>query len=437
MYGFKQKGLIVQAFKCGPDYLDPTFHSHVTARPSINLDLHLMGEAGIKQAFYSHLEGADVAIIEGVMGLYDGTSDNFDNGSTAHIAKILELPVVLIVDGSGVSTSIAATVLGYISLDKALSLNAIIINKVSSAHHYHLLKMPIENYTDAKVYGFLEKMLEITLKNRHLGLLPASEVQSLDKILATMYQRAVDTIDFKALALNMKSDLGESLISKGDVDNTTLRLAVAKDEAFYFYYTENLEMLEAGGVELLYFSPIHDKVLPADIDGIYIGGGYPELHLLTLSKNRSMKQAILRVSQAGLPIYAECGGLMYLTKSIVDNSGCAYDMVGVFDTTSKMTTRLQHFGYVTVTTKNDSFFGPVGTLLYGHEFHRSSTDLTDITCLYDVKKSYRVNKQWQCGAYQNNTLGAYAHIHFKSAPEALDNWLAFMKVRKTQWQSQL
>ncbi len=365
MHGFVQRGLTVQAFKAGPDYLDPTFHSFVTKRPSINLDYHMMGEEGIKEAFYSHLENVDVAIVEGVMGLYDGADMSLDNGSAAHIARLLGIPVLLIVDGSGISTTIGAMVLGYKNFDTELNLGGVIINKVGSAMHYQLLSSPIEHYTQINTYGYLPKMKETTLKSRHLGLYPAKEIENLQQMIADMYSQAEETIDYDKIASDFVMSDRPLAVPDKKQSEFKVRLAIAKDEAFYFYYAENLEMFANKGVELVEFSPIHDDALPNNIDGVYIGGGYPELHLEALAANKSMKASILAASKDGLPIYAECGGLMYLTKSIVDLENNQYEMVGVFDTKSEMTTRLQHFGYVNVTTNQDSILGPLGTSLKG------------------------------------------------------------------------
>lgn len=436
MYAFKQRGLTVQAFKCGPDYLDPTFHSHVTGRPSLNLDLHLMGEAAVKDAFYSHLQGVDIAIIEGVMGMYDGADHALDNGSSAHIARILGLPVVLIVDGSGVATSLAATVLGFQQFDSRCHLAGVIINGVGSDHHYKLLVDAITQYTQATCFGYLPKLAFVDMQSRHLGLKPSNEVADIDAQYARLLTAAKDSIDFTALSEKLCFKPAHSPAVK-PVQKGHLRLAIAMDSAFYFYYHENLEMLAARGVELVPFSPLADTGLPANIDGIYLGGGYPELHAVALASNQTLKSAIYQAAHSGMPIYAECGGLMYLMRSLSDLEGNAYPMVGIFAGDAQMTDRLQHFGYVVVTLTQDTILGKAGTRLNGHEFHRSTIDTSAINCSYSVQKARGKRPPWQCGASFNNCLGAYAHLHFKQFPEALDHWVNQMNRRKQCQQNQL
>ncbi len=425
MHAYKQMGYSVQGFKAGPDYLDPTFHSEITGSKSINLDIELMGEEGVKDSFWRYSAGKDVAIIEGVMGLYDGKGDELDNGSSAHLARVLGVPVLLIVSGKGVSTSLSATVFGFEQFDKRVNLKGVIINNVSSKMLFQMLKKSVENYTDVKAYGYLARYQGLILKSRHLGLYPASEIDNFEQIFDDFYQFCKDSIDFETIAKEFAIE--RQTVAELPSKEPDLRLAIAMDDAFYFYYAENLAMLKEKGVELVPFSPIKDEQLPQNIDGIYLGGGYPELYLKELNANQSMRAEIKAASEKGMPIYAECGGLMYLGSAISDLEGNKFDMVGVFAGSSAMTTKLQHFGYVGVELTVDCLLGKKGELLRGHEFHRSQTEFKDDALVYEIHKSRRPSKKWQGGIYKNNTLGAYAHIHFKQLEKALDSWIMTMR----------
>ncbi len=426
MYAYKKMGYRVQAFKCGPDFLDPTFHEVVTERPSYNLDLHLMGQAGMIDTFNRYTQDADVAIVEGVMGMYDGAGHQLDNGSAAHISRILGIPLLLIVDGKGVSTSIAAQVKGYRMLDDRVDLKGVLINRVSSGMLYQLLKDAIVKHTDVKTLGYLPNVATATLESRHLGLLPSSEVADLNQKFEALYSAASDSIDYDGIIKNCTIDQRPAP-QPLPATNQKITMAIAQDEAFYFYYRENLELMQARGIVFKPFSPIHDSALPDGVRGVYIGGGYPELHLEALAQNQSLKRSIKQAAEAGMPIYAECGGLMYLTNRIVDGVGQAFDMVGVFDADAEMTKRLQHFGYVNVELTNDCLIGKAGTTFCGHEFHRSKTEFGGVMLSYNVAKAYRSKKQWQCGATYKNVLGAYTHVHFKQYQHLIEQLIDKMK----------
>ncbi len=435
MYAYKKRGYRVQAFKCGPDYLDPTFHEVVTGRPSYNLDLHLMSEDGIVDSFNRYTQDADVAIVEGVMGMYDGAGHQLDNGSAAHISRILGIPLLLIVDGKGVSTSLAAQVKGYQLLDSAVDLRGVLINRVSSGMLYQLLKEAIEQYSAPAVLGYLPTVAAARLESRHLGLLPSSEVADFNQKLAALYEAAADGIDYDAIERVCQIAARPQPVPLSALA-PVVTMAIAQDEAFYFYYRENLDLMRARGIAFKPFSPLHDSELPADIEGIYIGGGYPELHLEALSNNHAIKQSIKALAATGIPIYAECGGLMYLMEQIVDGAGRSYPMVGLFSGQAAMTARLQHFGYVNVELQADTVIGPAGTNFGGHEFHRSRCEFGDTPLAYCVSKAYRSQKQWRCGAVYHNALGAYTHLHFKQYPHLIDNLIDNMKAWQT-WQNQL
>lgn len=434
--GFHRKGLNVQAFKSGPDYIDPAFHTFVTGNKSRNLDAWLLPEKHIRYLMDKNSENKDLSIVEGVMGFYDGHIVHKDKGSTAHLSKILKAPVVLIINGSGISTSAAAIVYGFQQFDKDVDIAGVIINMVNSERHYDILKEAIEEHTSVKCFGYLKKNTEMNLSSRHLGLIPSYEVEQLKDKIDLISDMMEDSIDFEglmALAENAPEIESEAL-NLENVD-VSLRIGVAMDKAFNFYYQDNLDLLETLGAELVYFSPLNDKSLPESLDGLYVGGGFPEVFAKELSENSDMRLSMKGFVDSDKPVYAECGGLMYMCKEIIDLEGHVFDMVGVIHNQSKMTKKLQRFGYVDVELGDDSIIGPKGLQIKAHEFHRSelTTLDEDVTC-YNVQKDRgkgNVN-HWKCGYSYKNFLGAYAHIHFYNNLDVPKNFLASCKKIKEQ-----
>lgn len=423
----------VQPFKVGPDYIDPAFHSKITGRPCRNLDSYMLDETTIKHLYKKNISDAHMAVIEGVMGLYDGAEIDSDIGTTASIAKILNLPVVLVVDGSKIAGSIAAEVKGYTSFDQTVEFAGVIINRVNSGMHYDLLKKAIEYHTDLKVYGYLKKDLDITLPERHLGLMPTAELAELEAYFDQLADLVEDTVDMKALEdlAKVPGDIElmshtkeEALINQRDIYKG-LRLGIAKDSAFHFYYEDVLALLTELGIDLVAFSPIHDSCLPDHLDGLVIGGGFPEMFGPELEANRSFRQSLLKALEVGIPYDAECGGLMYLCQELTDLEGQAYEMVGWFDGHSKMTSRLQHFGYASLTLDKDCVYGPKGSSIKVHEFHRSKSQING-EMAFELKKirSGQVKKAWQGGYIKGNGVAAYAHKHYYSNLQFLENFLS-------------
>jgi cobyrinic acid a,c-diamide synthase len=401
------KGFKVNAFKSGPDYIDPMFHRFVTNHESINLDLFLMGDAGVKYAFHKHSKG-DISVVEGVMGLYDGVSkEGKEVSSTALLAKTIDAPVVLIIDGSGVSTSAAAEVLGFDQFDKELDIIGVIVNKVHGKKHYELIKEPIERFTGIKCLGYLNRNEAFALESQHLGLIPSEEVYELSKKIEVLGKSIIESVDLDALiALSERNDqmLDSSYYTK--TLQKKYRLAIAKDKAFNFYYQDNLDYLKDKGIDLVEFSPLESKELPSNIDGVYLGGGFPEKFAKTLSENIRLIKAIKEFADQGGMIYGECGGLMYLSKSIIDFDGVKYPMTGVLDLEVEMTSRLQHFGYVEVKNQTITF--------RGHEFHRSKVINENNDTTYLINKFSNPKDFWRGGYTYKNVLAGYPHVHFYS-----------------------
>lgn len=398
------RGYDVQGYKVGPDYIDAAFHRKVTGRASRNLDTYLMGEDGVK-ASYSRGTG-DIGIIEGVMGLYDGKGVTSEY-STASIAKLLKLPILLVITPKAQSLTLCAEIKGIIDFENA-DIAGVILNNVNESY-FKLLKTIIEKNYDIKVFGYLPHTEGIELKSRHLGLVQSSEIEDIDvKIekLGCLLEKYVD-LDAVIKIFTSTENFKESIdLDRFHLKNIGLRTAVAYDRAFSFYYKENLELLEELG-EVVFFSPLKDKSLPDDIDFLYLGGGYPEVFIDELEANESMLQSIKTSLQNGLACYAECGGLMYLTQYIEGKK-----LIGFLNGSSFMKNKLQNFGYAEIEVIENPIITK-GIKINCHEFHKSCVELSDKK-IYKVKKeSYDGTvKEWNCGYLKRNTIAAYAHVHF-------------------------
>ncbi|MBC1548884.1 cobyrinate a,c-diamide synthase [Listeria sp. FSL L7-1434] len=421
MHALKKRGLRVQPFKVGPDYIDTNYHQAITGVASINLDSFLIDDDALLAAlFEKHGESADISVIEGVMGLFDGLGIDRDNASTSFIAKCTKTPVILVVDGKAISTSAAAIVDGFNRFDPELKIAGVIINRVASENHFSLIKGAIERYTDVPVLGYLPKNAAVALPERHLGLVPQEEMTELEAKWELLGDLIAEHVDLDRLLEISKS--GEDLV--GESLDITLpnfsgfRVAYALDAAFHFYYQDNLELIRSTGAMMIPFSPLEDKEVPK-ADFIYIGGGFPEVFAERLAKNSTMRKSILAAHEKGIPIYAECGGLMYLGSALEMNDA-QYEMVGVFSGISKMTTRLRKFGYCTAEPLEDTLIGKKGTAIRGHEFHHSIFETTETPCLQlSKKRDGEIVKAWQGGYQKGNTFASYLHIHFYQNPAIL------------------
>ena len=431
MKALKNRNLEVQGYKVGPDYIDPAFHREVTKKASRNLDSFLMGEDGVIR---NYLEGkGDVGVIEGVMGLYDGIGID-DKASTYEISKLLgNISIVLVLSPKGQGASICAEVEGFKNYKNA-NIAGVVLNSVSEKY-YKLLKYAIEENCKVKVFGYLPKEEKISLSSRHLGLVQSMEILNLEEKLNMCGKLIEEYVDLDGIIDKMQEFKGQ-VKTKEDFKSkkNSLRIGVALDKAFSFYYKDNLEFLESLG-EVIYFSPIEDKDLPENLDFLYIGGGYPEVFKEELENNYSMKKSIKEALDNGLKCYAECGGLMYLTKSI-DGA----EMVGFFNGNSEMTKKLQNFGYCKVKVNKKYFDKSLAESLNfhnmnmdntqedsnktmqeeyfeinAHEFHKSQVNLEE-NKVYEVEKTQYDGEiiKWQCGYIKENTLAGYAHINFQS-----------------------
>jgi len=415
MHGLRSKGLIVQPFKVGPDFIDPSYHGMITNRNSHNLDVWLMGNSGLLRCFTNACQDADIAVVEGVMGLYDGMSGKNNFASTAHVAKILDSPVVLIVDASKGARSIAAIILGFLKFDRKLRIAAVILNKVAGERHARYITDAIGDKVKIPVVGVVYRNPEIEMVERHLGLIPAVELDraKTQKISKTA-QYSAECIDIdRIVSLSGRTPLPPALPRPPKKLSARVKIGIALDESFNFYYFENLISLEMSGAQLVYFSPVKDKNLPDGLDGLILGGGFPEVLADKLESNESMRDSIKQAVDHGMPVYGECGGLMYLTRSISgynDGANTARRMVGVIDADTQMTGKLT-LNY-TEAECNGPIFGK--TQLRGHEFHYSSIQniASDTRFAYNLKKGTGIRDNRDGFVINENGLAAYMHLHF-------------------------
>lgn len=419
----QQRGLRVQPYKVGPDYLDTGWHTALCGVASRNLDGFMLPPSTLNALFGEQMQQADIAVIEGVMGLYDGYGTDPNYCSSAAMAKQLGCPVILLVDGKAVSTSIAATVMGFQHFDPSLNIAGVIVNRVNSDSHFQLLKNAIERYCDLPVLGYVPRAEGVSLPERHLGLVTAREslidAQPWQDFAATL-ERTLD-VD-RLLELSALNTLPPGECPPMPASGEGLTLAVADDEAFNFYYPDNLALLERAGVTLVRFSPLHDAVLP-DCQMIWLGGGYPELHARALAANAPMLAQLRAAHERGVAIYAECGGLMYLGTTLEDAQGKVYAMANILPGDSKMGKRLTRFGYCEAQSEQQTLLAAPGEVLRGHEFHYS--DFTARLPAVMVCRKTRdgvVLQRWQGGWQLGNTFASYLHVHFAQRPDMLNHW---------------
>lgn len=414
----KAMGLNAQPYKVGPDYIDISFHSAMAGLKCRNLDGYMLSKNSILELYERQAIKADISIIEGVMGLFDGSYEDANVGSTAQIAEILKAPVILVVDASKAGQSVAAQVLGFQKFSDKIRICGVIANRVSSERHYLLIKKAVEERTSLPLFGYMEKNEDLMLEERHLGL--KSVFESGEKRIIKKFMKGVcRNIDVeKIIKISRQvNDLPryKKTIFNGAKKRPVANIAVAYDECFHFYYEDNLEMLEHMGAKLTKFSPLKDRMLPENIDGLYIGGGFPELFSDRLSDNKSLLSDIKKKSRSGTPIYAECGGLMYLMKKIKLDKQPPYKMADVFPGTVRMGKRLQNFGYHKVKSNTDTVITNKGNTFPGHMFHWSYVEGMDSKSSegFTLTKS---RKKVADGYVSGNTLANYIHIHFASKP---------------------
>lgn len=416
----RRRGLRVAVFKCGPDYLDPTYHARAAGVASHNLDGWMMGRDGVLATFAHASRGADIALIEGVMGLFDGASPSGEEGSTAEIAKWLSAPVLLALDASGIARTVAAIARGFAAFDPGVRIAGLICNRLGGRGHLELLRRAMGGgRQDLPVMGGMPLDPARAFPERHLGLLRADERTVPDDLIAAWSEAVEQWCDLDAIMAAARAAEPLMIAAGDEVEPPSgrCRIGLAYDAAFHFYYEDNLRRLSELGAELVRFSPMSDPHLPP-VDGIYIGGGYPEAHADALAANGSMREEIARFSESGGVIYAECGGLMYLCSAIRALDGSAYPMAGVIPAQAVMCRQLRALGYTEVVTVLDSPLGPAGTRLRGHQFRYSELQPAPLGLRYAYETRRRSGGEAaQEGYLSANTLASYIHLHWAGTPE--------------------
>jgi cobyrinic acid a,c-diamide synthase len=419
MAALRKRGLTVQPFKCGPDFIDGGHHARVCGRASRNLDGWMLSAEANRQVFSRNAANADVCVVEGVMGLFDGVDGKSEAGSTAEIAKWLQLPVILVVDASAMARSAAALIHGFESFDPALKISGVIFNNAGGAAHYRMLSDAVRMSANAVPLGYLPGDERIHIPERYLGLVTAGENLLPDSMLSLLGELAEGYIDLDQLlacAASIPAATDDQKQGSRGISAGSIRLGVARDKAFCFYYQDNLDALREAGTEIVEFSPLEDSSLPTALDALYFGGGYPELFAKQLSENRLMLASIKRGAEDGLPIYAECGGLMYLARKIVTKEDATFPMAGVLPITVQMTDRLVNFGYTEVSFTSDCLIGPAGAKARGHSFHCSRiADVGPVEYVYRTRNSM-TGREEPDGLRVENVLASYIHVHFLSNP---------------------
>lgn len=404
------KGVKPISFKCGPDYIDPLFHSKVLGIKSRNLDLFLNDENTVRCLFSENSKGSDISVIEGVMGYYDGVAGKSLKASSYDVSRVTKTPVILVINSRGKSLSIIPEIKGFIDYKIDSNIKGVILNNMSPMI-YPEIKELIEKEINVKVLGYLPKSEDISLESRHLGLVTADEVKDIENKLSIIGEKISNTVNIDEIIniANESEPIGCEKISIQRLDK--VKIAIARDKAFCFYYEDNLSLLKKMGAEIIEFSPLEDKLLPEGIDGLIIGGGYPELYVEKLSMNKSLLNDIKEKLEFSLPCLAECGGYMYLGKSIEGEDGNTFDMVNYFDHHSYNHGKLSRFGYITLAPSIENNFLEKAESINGHEFHY--WDSTKNGNAFIGRKPLR-RRQWDCINFKDNTLAGYPHIHYYS-----------------------
>ncbi|MBO5208284.1 MAG: cobyrinate a,c-diamide synthase [Lachnospiraceae bacterium] len=415
----KNRGEQVVSYKCGPDYIDPMFHEKVIGIPSKNLDTFFTGEDTTRELFLKNRTEKDFVVMEGVMGLFDGLGGVREEGSSYHLAKVTETPIVLVIDAKGMGRSVIPMIAGFLAYDKEHLIQGVILNKMTKSY-YEIIKPLIEVELSIRVLGYFPEQKDIHIESRHLGLVMPNELADIQKRLQVVSEELEKTVDVDAI--KHIAELASELIGTHKEiredsyfeTNGSIRpvIAVAKDEAFCFYYEDNLLMLQEKGAEITYFSPLRDTKLPDNCDALLIGGGYPELYVNELSRNVRMHNAMKQAFDKRMPIVAECGGFMYLHDAIIDKDGVSHVMVGVIPATCSYKGRLVRFGYLEIKEKQSHFL-PEGELIKGHEFHYFDSTDNGESC---VATKRATGREYPCVIEGENYWLGFPHLYYPSNP---------------------
>jgi len=427
IYGMKKKGYTVQPFKIGPDYIDPSYLSLLSGNDTRNLDSWIMGQNELLKSFVNNSK-SDISIIEGVMGYYDGFSGTTNLSSTHHAATILQAPTILILDASKTARSIAAIALGFTKFHRNSRIVGFILNKIGSRKHEKLCRDALSNLK-IPILGSIEKDSNLSLESRHLGLIPTFENKSIKQNVIKLARKISESIDIDKIIEISRKTASLSTVSLKKLKKSKITIGVALDNSFNFYYQDNLDALRREGAKIIYFSPITDSKIPS-CDGLFIGGGFPEVLAKNLEKNHKMRNIIKTLAEDNLPIYAECGGLMYLTKSI-SYGNKKHKMIGLFDAETKMTKKMK-LNYTKGIIKSNCIISQHSKTLQGHEFHYSEIE----SLSNDAKFAYKLSigdgiKNKHDGLIEYNTLASYGHLYFDRsnfAKQFVTNCIKFSRI---------
>ena len=440
---FKENGEDISSCKCGPDYIDPMFHRQVLGIPARNLDTFFTGEEGTCKLFLRDRREGGLVVMEGVMGLYDGLGGIREEGSSYHLAKVTQTPVILVVDAKGMGRSVIPLIAGFLSCDEMHLIRGVIFNRMSKAY-YRILKPLAEQELGITVLGYFPENKKLQIAGRHLGLCMPGELEDLQGQIRMTAEKLRETVDISKLlqiaeeaeiiedetteeGVSPKKECGEAAAKESRITENDgairPRIAVARDEAFCFYYEENLSLLEQAGAELVYFSPLHDRALPENIHGLLLGGGYPELYAGQLSENTEMREAILAAVRSGLPTVAECGGFMYLHTFLEDQEGKSYPMAGVLPGKCFYTGRLVRFGYIEL-EENGGYFLSAGSRIRGHEFHYFDSEDNGVDCT-----AYKptTGRSYPCVHAGENHWYGFPHLYYPSCPAFAERFAEMTK----------
>lgn len=418
---FIKRNIIVQSFKCGPDYIDPMYHSKITGRPTYHTDPFFLKPEQLLGFLAEKSESSDLSVIEGAMGFYDGLGTSSDC-SAYSVANITNTPVLLVINPKGMGNSVGAVCSGFLNYRKNNNISGVILNGIKPSM-YEYYKKIISDNTNLNVYGFLPKLEEVHLESRHLGLITADEIKDFFKLVDILGDAVLQNIDLDGI-IKLAKTAPPLYYNKSEIQKKkTVTLGVAKDSAFCFYYDENIELLEKFGAKIVNFSPLRDKKLPDGIDGIYIGGGYPELFARQLSENKSFINSINEAVKSGMPVFAECGGFMYLQNTMDGTDGDKYEMAGILSGSSHMEKKLIRFGYVKLTAMRDTLLLKKGESILGHEFHYAdTTDNGNAVC---AEKPNGIT--WMAVQQKNSVMAGFPHMYFLSNPGAAERFIKNMK----------
>lgn len=418
LQALKNQGLAPSAFKCGPDYIDPMFHQKVIGVSSRNLDTFFSDEEQIRALFCSQEQ--EIAVLEGVMGLYDGLGGIQKEGSAYHLASVLKAPIVLVIHAHGMGRSLLALIAGFLQYDTEHLIVGVILNRISKGF-YETVKDLIESELHITVFGYFPEQKNLQLESRHLGLKMPEEIRELKEQIvqaADVLEETVDLAKLKQAAEEAPEINPGRLVFPKLTESEKVKIAVARDEAFCFYYDDNLWMLEQAGAELLPFSPLHDKELPEGVSGLIFGGGYPELFAEQLEENQKMRQAVRTAIEQEIPSIAECGGFMYLHETLIASDEKSYSMCGLVPGSCRNTGKLVRFGYIGLEEKAAHFLG--GREIRGHEFHYYDSEANGTDCIARKPVS---GKSWECVHQSDNHWWGYPHLYYHSNPAYVSHFL--------------